>query len=433
MAALSNESKPTNDGTEATTEEKANCIPLSIVTGFLGSGKTTLINSILKHLVLEKKKVAIIQNEFATGGVEEDFRDTANAVLTDSDGSAFTSVVELANGCVCCTVKDNFTIAVEQLASSNKYDYILLECSGMADPGPLIGMFWIDTDLESAIYLDCVITVIDAKYFLSHIKINTNKNENENKNDNADKKNSKYILDAQFDKKDAKTMQIVHQIAYSDKILINKKDLIKDVSNLNKIKEIISSINQIDEKSIYITEKSQVENMKDILYVKAFDTSRNLKLVMKAKEDKECKDGNHDNDEHEHKHTHDNDHDHECVHDSDINNLSFENNGKCVNLSQCEEWLADLLWEDDDGDNDKDKSVKNEASNQMQIYRMKGVLPHKDGFNYYLQSVQELFEIEKGLSKWDKTQICRIIVIGKNLNKQTLQKGFDTIFENDKM
>eukprot|EP01084_Bolivina_argentea_P083089 150455_1 len=144
-------------------------IPLTIVTGFLGSGKTTLINHLLQLLIADNKKVAIIQNEFgdSTNGVEDAF-------MSGSDGSIFTNVIELANGCVCCSVRDNFALAVEQLASQKKYNYILLECSGMADPGKIISMFWIDQDLESSIYLDGVLSVVDGKYLISYLKDDKN-------------------------------------------------------------------------------------------------------------------------------------------------------------------------------------------------------------------------------------------------------------------
>lgn len=112
------------------------------MTGFLGAGKTTLIQHLLQALIATDKKVAIIQNEFGDSG-----DGVENAFLSGSDGSLFSNVVELANGCVCCSVRDNFALAVEQLASSKRFDYLLLECSGMADPGAIIGMFWIDDGL----------------------------------------------------------------------------------------------------------------------------------------------------------------------------------------------------------------------------------------------------------------------------------------------
>ena len=103
------------------TVNKDEAIALSIVTGLLGSDRTTLINLItITHG--QQQKVAIIQNEFgdSTNGVE-------NAFMSGSDGEIFTNVVELASGCVCCTVRDNFALAVEQLASQKKYNYIFIE------------------------------------------------------------------------------------------------------------------------------------------------------------------------------------------------------------------------------------------------------------------------------------------------------------------
>jgi G3E family GTPase len=109
-------------------------IPLTILTGWLGAGKTTLMHHVVATLSAANKKVAWIQNEFAAGGVED------SVVLSGDE--VFTDIVELANGCVCCTVKSDFVAGLEALVKQKRFDCIFLECSGLADPGALAGMFW---------------------------------------------------------------------------------------------------------------------------------------------------------------------------------------------------------------------------------------------------------------------------------------------------
>ena len=109
-------------------------IPLTILTGWLGAGKTTLMHRVLAELSARGKLVAWIQNEFSAGGVED-------AVVLAGD-EVFTDIVELANGCVCCSIKSDFVAGLEALVKKKAFDYIFLECSGLADPGALAGMFW---------------------------------------------------------------------------------------------------------------------------------------------------------------------------------------------------------------------------------------------------------------------------------------------------
>ena len=380
-----------------------NAIPLTIITGFLGSGKTTLINNLLNELILMNKKVAIINNEFSDTGVE-------NSVLKGSDGTIFTNIIELANGCICCTVKDNFVVAIEQLANEKKYDYILLECSGMVDPGPLIGMFWIDDQLQSNIYLDGVISICDSKYLLKQLKYNIKINN--------------------------KTKQILNQIAYADKILLNKKDLIKDNNHLNDLMYQIKNINNIA--NIFVTKYSKLTDFNQILYIRAFD------IYKPPNFDKLLNQNNSNNDHLSSQslqmiddliHIFDANKV-ECIHDNDITSLIFEEN-RCVSIDKMEEWLSELLWNDnyveqtDDMNENNDEKMDishDEHEHKMEIFRMKGILPLKNGENHYLQCVQELFEIETGSSKWDITPTCKVVIIGKNLDTIDLKKGFNSIF-----
>uniref|UniRef100_A0AAY4ADD5 CobW/HypB/UreG nucleotide-binding domain-containing protein n=1 Tax=Denticeps clupeoides TaxID=299321 RepID=A0AAY4ADD5_9TELE len=132
-------------------------IPVTIITGYLGSGKTTLLNYILTEQ--HNKRIAVILNEFGEGSALE------KSLAVSQAGELYEEWLELRNGCLCCSVKDNGLKAIENLMEKKgKFDYILLETTGLADPGSVASMFWVDAELGSDLYLDGIVTVVDAKY-----------------------------------------------------------------------------------------------------------------------------------------------------------------------------------------------------------------------------------------------------------------------------
>ncbi|XP_023068996.1 COBW domain-containing protein 2 isoform X4 [Piliocolobus tephrosceles] len=137
-------------------------IPVTIITGYLGAGKTTLLNYILTEQ--HSKRVAVILNEFGEGSALE------KSLAVSQGGELYEEWLELRNGCLCCSVKDNGLRAIENLMQKKgKFDYILLETTGLADPGAVASMFWVDAELGSDIYLDGIITIVDSKYGLKHL------------------------------------------------------------------------------------------------------------------------------------------------------------------------------------------------------------------------------------------------------------------------
>lgn len=177
-------------------------VPLTIITGFLGSGKTTLLMRLLND-PLQTKKIAVILNEFGdSSGIDK-------SLLKDVSTDEF---LELTNGCFCCSIKDSAVKAVENLVKSKKdLDYVLLETTGLADPGEIAELFWLDDDLDSDIYLDGIVTVVDAKYINGY-------------------------LDTQPDS--------TRQIAYADKVILNKIDLVSELQ-IKDLRERIETINSI--------------------------------------------------------------------------------------------------------------------------------------------------------------------------------------------
>jgi len=160
-----------------------NKIPVTVLTGFLGSGKTTLLNRILsEHHGL---KIAVIENEFGEIGIDQD-------LVINADEEVF----EMNNGCICCTVRGDLVRILGDLAKrKEKFDRVILETTGMADPGPVAQTFFVDDVSREHYELDGIVTLVDAKHVEQHL-------------DNSD--------------------EIVAQIAFADRIVLNKIDLITD-------------------------------------------------------------------------------------------------------------------------------------------------------------------------------------------------------------
>jgi len=238
-------------------------VPLSILTGWLGAGKTTLLHRILSHFGSLGQQVAIVQNEASSFGVEAGLRLNNNESSADTgpDG-VFNDLLEFSNGCVCCAVKSDFVLGVEALLARKRFDYIVLECSGLADPGPLANMFWVDPELESSVYLDGIISLVDARNFLAHLR---------------PPPTAGAAVDGQVpgDAGSLEAQQVIHQVAYADRIVLNKLDLVSAA----EVAECQRQIARINASAPVLTAIRSDVPMERILNIKAFDvndTSRAL-------------------------------------------------------------------------------------------------------------------------------------------------------------
>ncbi|KAI1268971.1 cobW-domain-containing protein [Xylariaceae sp. FL1019] len=349
-------------------EEKPIKVPITIVTGYLGAGKTTLLNYILT--ARHGKKIAVIMNEFG------DSVDIEKSLTVNRGGEQVEEWLEVGNGCMCCSVKDTGVNAIEALMEKKgAFDYILLETTGLADPGNLAPLFWVDDGLGSTIYLDGIVTLVDAKNILLSLDDPAGKAEGHEDHDHH-----------------GPLMTTAHvQISHADVVVINKSDLVT-ADELQNVKARIQAINGLAK--IHVTSQSEVPQLEGVLLdLHAYDQVETL-----------------DNTDKGHSHL-----------DPTISTISF--NVPLLETTQLDEvdrWLRSILWEGE---------VPNatNGTTSLEIHRSKARLVFKNGDVKIVQGVREIFEIfdgQKLASSDSASQTGKIVLIGRGVHGIDFEKSF---------
>ena len=341
-------------------------IPVTVLTGYLGAGKTTLLNRILSEN--HGKKYAVIVNEFGEIGIDND-------LIIGADEEVF----EMNNGCVCCTVRGDLVRILDGLMKrKGKFDAIIVETTGLADPAPVAQTFFVDEDVQKNARLDAVVTVADAKWLSDRLK----------------------------DAPEAK-----NQIAFADVIVLNKTDLVSK-AELAEVEARIRAINPYAK--LHRTERCQVA-LSDVLERGAFDLDRILELEPEFLDAGDSHD-HHDHDHHHHGHGH-HDHDHghgglKHYHDEDMQSLSLRSD-KPLDATKFMPWLQNLV-----------------ASEGQKILRSKGILSFSDDDDRYVfQGVHMMLEgdHQRAWKKGEPRQ-SRLVFIGRELPEQIDSRRFRELY-----
>ncbi|MBC2886196.1 GTP-binding protein [Ochrobactrum sp. CM-21-5] len=367
---------------EATATTEAGRIPVTVLTGYLGSGKTTLLNRILTEN--HGKRYAVIVNEFGEIGIDND-------LIVESDEEIY----EMNNGCICCTVRGDLIRVVEGLMRRpGRFDAIVVETTGLADPVPVAQTFFMDDDVRAKTGLDAVVALVDAKHLPLRLK----------------------------DSREAED-----QIAFADVVLVNKTDLVTP-EELATVEATVRAINP--HAIIHRTERASIA-LDRVLDRGAFDLKRVLDndphFLDHDHPDHICgpdcdHDHDHHHDHHHHSHSHDHhDHNHvcgpDCDHDHEHASPIHDVTVKSVSLRAGEIDPAKFFpW------------IQNITQTQgPNILRLKGIIAFKDDPDrYVVQGVHMIIEGDHQRAwKPEERHESRLVFIGRELDAAALKADFE--------
>jgi G3E family GTPase len=335
--------------------------PVTVLTGYLGAGKTTLLNRILSEP--HGQKFAVIVNEFGEIGIDND-------LVVNADEEVF----EMNNGCICCTVRGDLVRIIDGLMRrKGKFDAIILETTGLADPAPVAQTFFVDENVGRKTRLDAVVTVADAKWLQDRLK----------------------------DAPEAK-----NQIAFADVIILNKTDLVSP-DELAEVEGRIRAINPYAK--LHKTQRCQVP-LSEVLGRNAFDLDRILDLEPEFLEAGDDHDHEHG---HEHAHAREQAHAHgglKHYHDEDMQSLSLSSE-KPLDSDKFFPWVQELVQKD--GPN---------------ILRCKGILSFKgDEERFVFQGVHMILDGDHQRPwKEGEKRLSRLVFIGRDLPQERIREGFES-------
>ena len=330
-------------------------LPVTVLTGFLGAGKTTLLNRLLT--ADHGRRYAVIVNEFGAAGIDGELL-----------ASGAEDLVEMANGCVCCTVRGDLLRTMHGLLPRvQDFDGVLIETTGLADPGPVAQTFLFDEDLREHVELDGIVTVVDAVHILDQL---------------------------------GHRAEAVEQVAFADLLVVTKSDLVTD-SGLRAVRARLHQANPGAD--IVVAVRGEVPPGR-ILGRRAFDLERVESLLSLAAERGPLH-AHHDHD-HDHDHPHDHDHDHHHG-PADVHTVTLRAT-RPLDEPALIGWLSSHL-----------------ARHGQDILRLKGILDIAgEDRRLVLQGVHMILEGDF-VSPWPRgPRESRLVLIGRGLDGQALTQAF---------
>lgn len=365
-------------------------LPVTVITGFLGAGKTTLVNYILTQQ--HGKKIAVIENEFGAVNIDEDL--VSENLRTNED------IISMDNGCVCCTVRGDLVEALKELAKrKDKLDAVLIETTGLADPAPVCFTFNSDVTVACNYRVDGIVCLVDCLHIAQHLE---------------------------EERPDGTVNEAVQQVAFADRILINKTDL-ATAEQIAEVKETVSSINSYAEQ-IETNQEKRVD-LDRILGLSAFSLERAEDLSEWTEEPEEqtaCTDAGCTED-----HSHSHGHGHgarvlcEDAADAPVKRLKKKHDltgvgsvgltlTGCLDPEKFNAFMGNLL-----------------QNNSKDLYRSKGVvsLEGEGDTKFVFQGVHEQVVFSPAPSPWTvpvAERVNKMVFIGRNLNREELQERFES-------
>ena len=338
-------------------------IPATILTGFLGSGKTTLLKRVLSEQ--HGRKIAVIENEFGEENIDND-------ILVDDAGKE--QILQLSNGCVCCTIREDLRSTLATLAEKKRkgeldFERVVIETTGLADPGPVAQTFFMDDEIAETYLLDSILTLVDAKH-----------------------------ADSQLDSR----QEARRQVGFADQIFISKTDLV-DAAAVDALAHRLKHMNpRAPQKRVHFGEVP----IADVFDLRGFNLNAKLEIDPEFLNEDSHHDHDHDHD-HEHgEHCH---HPHHHHHDDDVKSFVFRSD-KAFNPAKLEDFLGAIV----------------------QVYgpkmlRYKGVLHMKGSERKVVfQGVHQLMGSDLG-PKWTsgEEKMSKMVFIGIDLPRDVLQQGLE--------